>query len=131
MRRNVIQIGKGSSEAFGKPPARRYHLFLSLRINNDVTTESIKLYICKEFEITSDECSVEKIITSRHLLSSFKVSLMIDNVQDMYICNRWPSSILVKRFYNKINKTNIDNNINVNVNPLILIIITLNIYIIR
>ena len=83
MRRNVITIGKGSSEAFGKPPARRYHLFLS-RINIDVTTESIKSYICKEFEITSDECSVEKIITSRHFVSSFKVSLMIDNVQDMY-----------------------------------------------
>ena len=42
---------------------------------------------------------------------------MIDNVQDMYNCNRWPSGILIKRFYNKINKTNIDNNINVNVNP--------------
>ena len=115
-RRNVITIGKGSSEAFGKPPARRYHLFLS-RINIDVTIESIKSYICKEFEITSDECSVEKIITSRHFVSSFKVSLMIDNVQDMYNCNRWPSGILIKRFYNKINKTNIDNNINVNVNP--------------
>ena len=61
--------------------------------------------------------SVEKIITSRHFVSSFKVSLMIDNVQDMYNCNRWPSGILIKRFYNKINKTNIDNNINVNVNP--------------
>ena len=42
--RNGITIGKGSSEAFGKPPARRYHLFLSLRINNDVTTEAIKSY---------------------------------------------------------------------------------------
>ena len=115
-RRNVIIIGKGSSEAFGKPPARRYHLFLS-RINIDVTIESIKSYICKEFDIISDECSVEKIITSRHFVFSFEVSLMIDNVQDMYNCNRLPSGILVKRFYNKINKTNIDNNINVNVNP--------------
>ena len=115
-RRNVITIGKGFSEAFGKPPARRYHLFLS-RINIDVTTESIKSYICKEFEITSDECLVEKIITSRHFVSSFKVRLVIDNDQDMYNCNRWPSGIFVKRFYNKINKTNIDNNINVNVNP--------------
>ena len=94
-RRKVITIGKGSSEAFGKPPARRYHLFLSLRINNDVTTEAIKSYICKEFEITSDECSVEKIITSSHFVSSFNVSLMIDNVQDMYNCNRWPSGIVV------------------------------------
>ena len=76
-----------------------------------MTTELIKSYIGKEYETTSNECSVEKIITYRHFVSSFKVSLMIYNVQDMYNYNRWPSGILVKRYFNKINKTNIDNNI--------------------
>ena len=52
--------------------------------------------ICKELEITSDECSVDKIITMRHFVSTFKVSLMIDNVLDMYNCNKMPSYILVK-----------------------------------
>ena len=112
IRRKGVIIGKNSSEAFGKTPPRRYHLFLS-RLNNDVTADDITSYICKEFDITSKECSVEKIITSHHFVSSFKVSLMINNVQDVYNCERWPSSILIKRFFNKANH---DNNVNVNSN---------------
>ena len=119
IRRKGVIIGKNSSEAFGKTPPRRYHLFLS-RLNNDVTVDDITSYICKEFYITSKEysltlniCSVEKIITSHHFVSSFKVSLMINNVQDVYNCERWPSGILIKRFFNKANH---DNNVNVNSN---------------
>ena len=109
IRRKGVIIGNNSSDAFGKTPPRRYHLFLS-RLNNDVTALS---YICKEFDITSKECSVEKIITSHHVVSSFKVSLMNNNVQDVYNCERWPSCILIKRFFNKANH---DNNVNVNSN---------------
>ena len=104
IRRKGVIIGKNSSEAFGKTPPRRYHLFLS-RLNNDVTADDITSYICKEFDVTSKELSVEKIITSHHfanMLSSFKVSLMINNVQDVYNCERWPSGILIKRFLIKL-----------------------------
>ena len=38
---------------------------------------------------------------------------MINNVQDVYNCERWPSDILIKRFFNKANH---DNNVNVNSN---------------
>ena len=38
---------------------------------------------------------------------------MINNVQDVYNCEKWPSGILIKRFFNKANH---DNNVNVNSN---------------
>ena len=53
------------------------------------------------------------IFVSIYNVSSFKVSLMINNVQDVYKCERWPSGILIKRFFNKANH---DNNVNVNSN---------------
>ena len=62
IRRNGVIIGKNSSDAFGKTLPRRYHLFLS-RLNNVYT------YICKEFDVTSKEYSVKKIITSHHFVS--------------------------------------------------------------
>ena len=102
-----IYVGKGSSEALGKTPGRRCHLFLS-RINIDVTTDVLKTYICNEFKISDNDCQVENINTRQKFVSSFKVSLMIDSVQDAYDGNRWPKGIIIKRFFirNNNNATN-------------------------
>ena len=108
IRRKGVIIGNISSDAFVKTPPRRYHVFLS-RLNNDVTVDDITSYICKEFDVTSKVCSVKKISTFHHFVTSFKVSLMIKNVQDVYNCERWPSGILIKRFFNKTNYDNCDN----------------------